>query len=171
MRPPPPLCFYAILNWLKQRVSVASYEHVTPPGILVPVDCLAEVSGMVRAHPKMYFDTLACISAVDNGPTADTLELFYHLYSIPFHHELTLVVCTPRGNPPVSLVRVPTVSHVWKAAAWQEREAYDLMGIDFVNHPDLRRILMPADWPNHPLRKDACTPEQYQGMSTARGGI
>ena len=92
--------------------------------------------------------------------TGGTLSVYYHIESTKLKHKLCLKVSAPRENP-----QVESVSEVWKHADWHEREAYDLVGINFLNHPDLRRILMPYDWEyGHPLRKDYKNPEFYQGM-------
>jgi NADH-quinone oxidoreductase subunit C len=88
------------------------------------------------------------------------LSVYYHLESTKLKHKITLKVSTDRNNP-----EVPSVIEVWKGADWHEREAYDMFGIIFLNHPDLRRILMPYDWDaGFPLRKDYENPEFYQGM-------
>ena len=89
-----------------------------------------------------------------------TLSVYYHLESTKLKHKLTLKASTDREKP-----EVVTVTEVWKGADWHEREAYDMYGIIFLNHPDLRRILMPYDWEfGYPLRKDYKNPEFYQGM-------
>ncbi len=94
------------------------------------------------------------------------LEFVYNLSSYPHRHLFTLKVDTPRDNPVV-----PTVSGLWSHADWQEREVFDLLGVVFEGHPDLRRILMPEDWPGHPLRKDFVEPEEYHGISTSRESL
>jgi NADH-quinone oxidoreductase subunit C len=92
--------------------------------------------------------------------TGGTLSVYYHLESTSIRHKLVLKASTPRENPEVS-----SVAEIWRVADWHEREAYDLLGIKFLNHPDLRRILMPYDWDaGYPLRKDYKNPEYYQGM-------
>ena len=89
-----------------------------------------------------------------------TLSVWYHLESIELKHKITLKVSTERENPEVA-----SVAEIWRSSDWHEREAFDLYGIKFLNHPDLRRILMPYDWEaGHPLRKDYKNPEFYQGM-------
>ena len=89
-----------------------------------------------------------------------TLSVYYHLESTKLRHKLTLKVSTEREKPEVA-----SVESTWRHADWHEREAYDLLGIIFINHPDLRRILMPYDWEaGYPLRKDYKNPEFYQGM-------
>jgi len=107
----------------------------------------------------LYFDMLSCITGVDNGVEAGTMEVLYHLYSIPFYQSLVLKVILPRENP-----EVESVTRIWKTANWLEREVYDMFGITFTNHPDLRRILMPADWKGYPLRKDYKHEEYYRGV-------
>lgn len=114
---------------------------------------------MLRHDEAMFFDQLSCVTGVDNGPAVNTMEVIYHLYSIPFHHSLALKVILPRDKPEVNSV----VPH-WKSANWLEREVFDMFGIHFTNHPDLRRILMPADWEGYPLRKDYQQQETYRNI-------
>ena len=102
---------------------------------------------------------LSCVTGVDNGPDVGTMEVIYNLYSIPFNHHLMIKVMLPRELPVIE-----SVSHIWKTAEWHEREVYDLFGIKFNNHPDLRRILLPADWEGFPLRKDYKHQDYYRGI-------
>lgn len=134
-------------------------EKMTPKGVRIPVLDLKNVCVNLHRNPAVFFDMLSCISAVDNGPEAGTLELIYNLYSIPFNHHLALKVIVPRTQ-----AEVDTVEDVWKTANWHEREAYDMFGVTFKGHPDLRRILLPADWDGHPLRKDYQQQEYYRGV-------
>jgi NADH-quinone oxidoreductase subunit C len=101
-----------------------------------------------RLHdlPQIAFDSLTLISTVDYGRHFD---LVYHLYSFAANRYLELHVRLPRGKAVVD-----TISDVWPSANWYEREAWDMMGIRFLGHPDLRRILLKDDWIGHPLRKD-----------------
>jgi len=132
------------------------------------------VSEFLRDEEGLRFDVLMSLSGVDdaNGEkiknedesetiNGGTLSVYYHLDSIELNHKVTLKVSTPRENP-----EVESVNMVWKTSDWHEREAYDMYGIKFLNHPDLRRILMPYDWEDgsYPLRKDYKNPEFYQGM-------
>jgi NADH-quinone oxidoreductase subunit C len=92
---------------------------------------------------------LSTVTAVDRYPAEPRFEVVYHLHSIEPCQRLRLK-CRVRGEDPV----IESVSSVWRSANWYEREVFDLFGIKFVNHPDLRRILLPDDWEGHPLRKD-----------------
>lgn len=134
------------------------------PSLTVPVGKIAEICQFLHQSPETYFDLLECLTAIDNGLEKDTMEVIYHLYSIPYGHALVLKTVCPRNAEPGTLPEVPTVSHVWRTADWHEREAYDLLGIRFTGHPDLRRILLPADWQGYPLRKDYQEQELYHGL-------
>ncbi len=134
------------------------------PSLTVPTERIAEICRFLHESPQTYFDLLECLTALDNGPENNTMEVIYHLYSIPYEHALVLKIVCPRNAEPGSLPQVPTVSHIWRTADWHEREAYDLLGIHFSGHPDLRRILLPADWQGFPLRKDYEEQELYHGL-------
>lgn len=134
------------------------------PSLRIPAERIAEVCRFLRDCDQTYFDSLSCLTAIDNGPEAGTMELFYNLYSIPYHLSLTLQLLIPRNKEGEPLPEVPTVSAVWRTADWHEREAFDLVGIRFTGHPDLRRLLLPADWQGHPLRKDYQLQEYYHGI-------
>lgn len=134
-------------------------ENASPKIVILQKEHLASVCRHLLEDPRTYFDMLSCVTALDNGPQAATMEVVYNLYSIPFNHHLGLKVILPRENP-----EVDTVSSIWKTADWHEREAYDLLGIKFTGHPDLRRILLPADWEGFPLRKDYRHQEYYRSI-------
>ncbi|MCE6989441.1 NADH-quinone oxidoreductase subunit C [Dyadobacter sp. CY323] len=134
------------------------------PILIIPVESVAAVCSFLYTNENLYFDFLACITSIDNGPGLGTMELIYNMTSIPYGIDLTLKTIFPRNTPGTPLPSVPTVSHIWRTADWHEREAYDLMGIHFVGHPDLRRILLPEDWEGHPLRRDYDVQERYHGI-------
>ena len=133
-----------------------------PPALLIHADDLLTVAELLLKSPESYFDQLACVTGIDNGPQLNTMEVVYNLYSIPFNQSLTLKVVLDRKNP-----EVESVSSIWKSANWLEREIFDMYGIQFKNHPDLRRILMPADWEGFPLRKDYKEQETYRNINLA----
>jgi NADH-quinone oxidoreductase subunit C len=101
---------------------------------------------------NQQYSFLSSVTAVDWLEREPRFDVVYHLLSIPNQSELRLKVRV--GKPGEEHPPVPTVSGVWPGANWHEREVYDLFGIVFTGHPDLRRILMPMDWTTHPLRKD-----------------
>lgn len=127
------------------------------PYIIVDAGKINAVCLFLRDEERLQFDYLSCLSGVDYDK--DNLAVVYHLYSFVQNHKLVLKVIVPKTDP-----KVPTVSDIWVSADWHEREAYDLIGVVFENHPDLRRILLPEDWEGHPLRKDYKVPEFYNGM-------
>jgi NADH-quinone oxidoreductase subunit C len=134
------------------------------PVLIVPVDQIAVVCEFLYRDERLFFDFLACITSIDNGPGLATMEVIYNLTSIPYQTDFTIKVVFPRNTVEGALPIVPTVSHIWRTADWHEREAFDLMGIHFSGHPDLRRILLPEDWEGHPLRKDYHAQERYHGI-------
>lgn len=138
---------------------VVEIPNSTPFGVIIKNEVLLSMCEQLHKNPATYFDMLSCITGIDNGVEAGTMEVIYHLYSIPFNQSLALKVILPRENP-----EIESVNAIWKAANWLEREVYDMFGIVFKNHPDLRRILMPADWKGFPLRKDYKHEEYYRGM-------
>lgn len=118
--------------------------------IVIRRDRLIELMQFLRAEPSLNFDFLSDTSGVDLGEFAEPrFAVAYHLYSLPHNHRLRIKVFLEEDD-----AWVPTVSEIWKSAGWLEREIYDMFGVDFVGHPDLRRILMPADYEGYPLRKD-----------------
>ena len=137
----------------------AGDETSSPKAIKIAAQDLVSVMDTLFRNSSTYFDMLACITGIDNGVQAATMEVVYNLYSIPFHQHLAIKVVLPREKP-----EIETVSHIWKTANWHEREIFDMYGVHFKNHPDLRRILMPADWEGHPLRKDYKHQEYYRDI-------
>ena len=135
------------------------------PILKVPAQDIERVCNFLLTDSQLFFDSLSCITAFDNGPEKGTMEVIYNLYSIPFDYKIALKIEIPRNTVSESIPKVPTVSNVWHSANWAEREAYDLFGIEFEGHPDLRRILMPSDWEGYPLRKDYQQQEIYHGIT------
>ena len=135
------------------------------PYLVLQTERLAEVCLELHDNEQTYFDFLSSVTGIDNGPEAATMEVVYNLYSIPYNHHLMLKVTAPRNNTSAEPIpAVPTVSHIWRTADWQEREIFDLVGIYFKDHPDMRRILCSADWEGHPLRKDYQLQDYYHGI-------
>ncbi|MCO4291594.1 NADH-quinone oxidoreductase subunit C [Solitalea sp. MAHUQ-68] len=134
------------------------------PSLTIRPELIADVCLELRDNEKTYFDFLSCLSGVDYGVEQQKMGVVYHLASIPYKKQLTLKVEKEFDRSSDSLPSFPTVSNVWRTADWHEREAYDLLGIDFEGHPDLRRILLPDDWEGHPLRKDYKTAAEYKGI-------
>lgn len=132
--------------------------------LVIGIDFLHDVCLYLRDTEGLYFDFLSNISAVDYYPEAK-FELVYHLTSISYQSQLVLKVELFNDRKLNQLPQVPSVSGVWRTADWHEREAFDLMGVFFENHPDLRRILLPDDWEGYPLRKDYMDPESYHGIA------
>lgn len=134
--------------------------HATPHALIVESSKIVTVCDLLHSHDKTYFDSLSCLTGLDNGPDLGTMEVIYNLYSIPFNLHLMLKCTISRANPVID-----SVSSIWATANWHEREAFDLVGINFLNHPDLRRILLPTDWEGHPLKKDYSEQEKYHGIT------
>lgn len=168
-----------IFNCLRERFTEAiraEDPQATDAWMEVAPDHLREVFFYLRDDPQMQFQMLHCITAVDylekaQKPSAVVapagyLEVLYHLSSLVNRHRLVVKVRLPRwkGDSPGQLPELPTVSDIWRTAEWHEREVYDLSGIRFLGHPDMRRILCPEDWEGHPLRKDYQRPPQYHGI-------
>ena len=130
------------------------------PFVIVEADRIAAICQLARDAEGLEFDYLSNLSAVDAG---ENLGVVYHLFSLRHKHTLVLKVFVLRQSP-----HVPTVVGVWPAANWMEREAWDLMGIVFDGHPDLRRLLLPEGWEGHPLQKDYQEKPDYKGIPTTR---
>jgi NADH-quinone oxidoreductase subunit C len=123
---------------------------------IVKAEALLAVARWLKGDPEMQFDLLSSVSGTDDGKN---LWSVYHLYSVLRNQRAVIKVQLDRSAP-----SVPSLVPVWKAADWHEREAYDMYGIVYTDHPDLRRILLPEDWPGYPLRKDYEFPDEYQGI-------
>ncbi len=151
-----------IYERLKQRFPEQILEVGGKPDVFAVVDpgAIVEICEFLRNEPELWFDCLSNETGVDYK---DRIEVVYHLFSYRHRHGCVLKVKLPRENP-----QVATVETIWRSANWMEREIFDLLGVTFLGHSDLRRILMPEDWPGHPLRKDFVEPQEYHGISTVR---
>jgi NADH-quinone oxidoreductase subunit C len=167
----------AILEMLRPRFGpdvVGAGTEAIDPWIEVAPQALVDVCRFLRDEAGLRFNMLPCITGVDYLQVdpkrkiegQPRIEVIYHLLSLVHKHSLVLKVTLPRWKDGVEgqLPEAPTVTGVWKTAIWHEREVYDLMGVRFLGHPDLTRILCPDDWEGHPLRKDYQMPLEYHGI-------
>jgi NADH-quinone oxidoreductase subunit C len=138
----------ALRSWSANAISEVS-EFRGETTIVVARNVLRTVAARCREDEKLQFNLLTDATCVDRFPMEPRFELNYHLVSIPRRQKVRLRVRLS-GDDPVVDSLVP----VWPGANWLEREIFDLFGIRFTDHPDLRRILLPDDWEGHPLRKD-----------------
>jgi NADH-quinone oxidoreductase subunit C len=157
------------------KVTGGNFDAIDP-WVEVSPDGLVEIMTYLRDDEGLKFNMLNCITAVDyfqpdpkkaaKAGFDPHLELVYHLSSIVRKHTLVVKVMLPRwrDDNEGELPQVPTVSGVWRTADWHEREVFDLSGVEFTGHPDLRRILCPEDWVGYPLRKDYQMPLEYHGI-------
>jgi NADH-quinone oxidoreductase subunit C len=154
----------ALHQALAQRFgdAIGALESGMDPAIRVAPSQIVAVCTHLKTDPALAFDCLSNQSGVDY-PARNEIEVVYHLFSYRLRHACVLKVSVPRDNP-----AMPSVWKVWSTAIWQEREIFDLLGVVFEGHPDLRRILLPEDWVGHPLRKDFVEPTEYHGISTKR---
>ena len=116
--------------------------------VRVPKDRIVEVCRFLRDTPGLEFDFLTDLTAVDYPARPQRFDVVYHLYSMTQNHMLRVKAAVGDEEG------IPSVVTVWKAANWEERECFDMFGIPFEGHPDMRRILLPEDWEGYPLRKD-----------------
>ncbi len=157
--------FPVIAKLLEGRFPEAVKGAVTDKGdpwIEAAADSVPEVLEFLKEEEGLKFDLLLMVTGVDR-PDAEgggSIEVVYHLLSTTEGHELVLKAVLPRENPVC-----PSAVPIYPAALWHERETFDLLGVEFTGHPDLRRILCPEDWVGHPLRKDYEYPEEYGGIS------
>lgn len=144
--------------------AIVKEEHGLQPSLTIQPDLIEKVCLELRDNEKTYFDFLACLSGIDYGFEEKMFGIVYHLASIPFKTQLTLKVVKYHDRNASQLPSFLSVAEIWRTAEWHEREAFDLLGIHFENHPDLRRILLPEDWEGYPLRKDYKAQKYYRGI-------
>lgn len=150
-----------IIDILKKHDAAGVVDAVVDgayPHAVIAADRLVRIADCLKTDPRLQFDMLRCISAID-WPAKNAIEVVYDLISLPLGHTFAVKVMLDRADP-----RVESVGGIWPTAQWHEREAFDLMGVTFLHHPDLRRILMPEDWPGHPLRRDYQDVTEYKGL-------
>ena len=122
--------------------------------VLVPANAIRQALLKLRDEPKLEFDVLTYMTAVDYQPRVPRFEVVYELFSTEHKHRIRVKCQLADTSVEDDLPTIDSVCEVYLAADWHERECYDLMGIRFAEHPDLRRILLPDQWDGHPLRKE-----------------
>jgi NADH-quinone oxidoreductase subunit C len=135
---------------IESKLGVLSPWTVVDPGAIV------EVSRFLKSDSTLLMDHLELLGGVD---FKDRIEVVYVVNSMSHHHRYTLKCRLPREEP-----KIQTVESIWPVANWHERETYDMFGVVFEGHSDLRRILCPDDWEGFPLRKDYKFPTRYRDM-------
>jgi NADH-quinone oxidoreductase subunit C len=169
----------SLVDQLKQKfgdaITGANLENVDPWIEVAPAS-VVDICKYLRDEPSLAFDYCNSVTAVDYFEPDEKkaakvtwqphLEVVYHLFSMKHKHSLVLKAMLPRWQGPGlnELPEIPSVAGVWSTADWHERECYDLLGVRFTGHPNLRRILCPEDWVGHPLRKDYEMPLEYHGI-------
>lgn len=155
-----------ITDYINSKVPSANAVATTPEKgdgfVTVKAESILEVANALKNSSEFEMNVLQVITGTDY-PAASEIELTYVLASFTKNLELLLKVRLPRGDKN-NLPKINSVVSVWRAANYQEREAFDMIGVTFVGHPDHRRILTPDDWDGHPLRKDYVVQEVYRGM-------
>jgi NADH-quinone oxidoreductase subunit C len=140
------------LSRLRERYAEAVVETSEFRGeqsCVIAKDKIVEVCTFLRDDPNLRYDLLSDVCGIDMSTPVDRFGVIYNLFSIPNRHRIRLKIFTQEDDP-----TVPSVTGVWEAAGFYEREAYDMFGIVFQGHPDLRRIYMPEEYEHFPLRKD-----------------
>lgn len=121
-----------------------------------------EIAKYLKNNAELKFDSCQCITGVDLG-IEENLEVRYNFHSMKHKHKIEIRIAVERKRP-----SIPSVEQVWRGADWLEREVYDMYGVRFKGHRDLRRMLLPDDWKGWPLRKDYKTPNIYNGMKVPK---
>ena len=146
------------VEWIAEKHPEAKPEWIiealpSEKAVLLTPEHFKAVCNTLRTHELASFDQMHCVSGVDRKTH---LEVVYHLFAFSRNERLIIKQRVDREKPVTD-----TIADLWPAAEWHEREVYDLFGVYFHGHPDLRRILLPDDWEGHPLRKDYVQPEFY----------
>ena len=142
-----------LINTFKDKITKIDNSDA----FLVNVDSWIEIARFIKSDTKMNFDYLMSITSYDLGESL-TFGIAYNFYSTTLKHYLEIRIEIEDN------IEIESIAMLWRTADWHEREVYDLMGIKFKNHPNMKRILLPEDWEGHPLRKDYKTPDYYNGI-------
>ena len=151
------MSFDDIVKFIELKAASKSSKIDDTEALLVSPENWNEVSTLLKKESDLDFDYLMCISSYDKGDNK-IYGVAYNLFSTTKNHYLEVRVEIEDGKS------IPSVVSLWKTANWHEREAYDMMGIQFEGHPELKRILLSDDWEGHPLRKNFKEPDYYHGM-------
>lgn len=154
-----------IVGEIEKHFSILKNDvNAVQPYICVSSELLVAICHFLKTNPNLYFDFLNSITGIDQGPDKGIFEIWYTLTSITKELSFHLKIELNRPESLTELAVAPSISSIWRTAEWHEREIYDLLGVKFENHPDLRRILLPADWVGFPLRKDYKEAAQYHDL-------
>ena len=151
------MTFDEIVKFIQSKAADKTSIIEQKEAILVSPDNWNEVSMLLKNESDLDFNYLMCISSYDKGD-GKIYGVAYNLFSTTKNHYLEVRVEAEDG------ISIPSVVSLWQTANWHEREAYDMMGIHFEDHPNLKRILLSDDWEGHPLRKNFIEPDYYHGM-------
>lgn len=141
---------------------ILDFVETEDPYIKINHEHIQTICAFLRYNPKLKFIFLSNISGVDY-PDRNEIDIVYHLFSSELNHLCALKTTVSRDKP-----ELDSLESVWKAANWFEREIFDLLGVNFIGHSNLKRILLPDDWEGHPLRKDYKENDSYHDMKTTR---
>ena len=159
----PTAIYQELLNHFGNEVILGlteAQELIRDPFITVAGPKIDKVCLYCRVEPDLQMNFCQSITGMDTG---DTITCVYHLFSYPLKHTLILKAATPKENP-----QLPSCTPAWPAADWYEREVFDLFGVHFTDHPNLRRLLLPEDWDGHPMLKDWVEKPLYRHIPTTR---
>lgn len=137
--------------------SIVTQEEPTDQFIQVKSDQWSDAANYLRNDADLFFDSLQCITGSDMDN--ETLDVRYNLHSMTHKHKIEIRIVVEKNDP-----KIPSIEQIWRIGDWFEREVYDMYGVVFEGHRDLRRMLLPEDWEGWPLRKDYETPQQYHGI-------
>ena len=151
------MIFDDIVKLIESKAPDKSYLIEGQETLYVSPENWVEVSTLLKNESQLNFDYLMCITSYDKGDNK-IYGVAYNLFSMSKNHYLEVRV---EAEDDIS---IPSVAGLWKTANWHEREAFDMMGIKFEGHPNLKRILLSDDWEGHPLRKNFKEPDYYHGM-------